>query len=153
MMIFAIDPGPKQSAFVKWNSQESGIYLHGILPNEDLMHLVREIKSWEIVVCEMVQSFGMPVGKEIFETVLLVGQIKEAVLKCGHSLNLAYRKDIKNHFCGTSRALDSNIRRALLDRFGEQGTKKNPNRLYGIKKDEWSALACAVWYSDITRNL
>lgn len=150
MIIFAIDPGPKQSAYVRWCTETEEIVSHGILANEDLMGLIRRV-GYETTVCEMVQSFGMPVGKEIFETVLLVGQIKEAILTCTRSLNLAYRKDIKNHFCGTIRALDSNIRRVLLDRFGEQGTKKSPNKLYGIKKDEWSALAVAVWYMDINK--
>jgi hypothetical protein len=49
------------------------------------------------------------------------------------------------------RAKDSNIRQALIDRFGEPGTKKVPGLLYGIKKDEWSALALGVFWHD-TQN-
>ncbi len=146
--IFAIDPGPRQSAFVKWDSKNELITDYKIVENNELMHLVRKVSPVETIVCEMIQGFGMPVGKEIFETVLLVGQIKEASLRTGHGLNLVYRKEIKQHFCGTNRAKDANIRRVLIDRFGEPGTKKNPGKLYGIKKDEWSALAVGVYFAD-----
>jgi len=147
-MIFAIDPGPKQSAFLKYDPEIERIGIFGIVDNPKLLEMVRVIQPYEEIVCEMIQGFGMPVGKEVFETVLFIGQIKEASLKAGHSLNLVYRKEIKQHFCNTNRATDSNIRCVLIDRFGEPGTKKNPGKLYGIKKDEWSALALAVYFSD-----
>ena len=147
-MIFAIDPGPKQSAYLKLSEETEIIYGFGILENEKLLEIIRLIASHETIVCEMIQSFGMPVGKEIFETVLFIGQIKEASLRNESSLNLIYRKEIKQHFCQTNRATDANIRRVLIDRFGELGTKKNPGKLYGIKKDIWSALAVAVFFSD-----
>ena len=148
MKIFTIDPGPKQSAFLKWDSEHETITSFGIVENDELLKMVRLIKPYEQIVCEMIQGFGMPVGKEIFETVLFIGQIKEASLMVGHSLNLIYRKEIKQHFCNTNRATDSNIRCVLIDRFGPPGTKKQPGKLYGIKKDEWSALALAVYFSD-----
>lgn len=147
-MIFAIDPGPKQSAFLKWDPEHEIITSFGIIENEKLMEMVRLISPLEQIVCEMIQSFGMPVGKEIFQTVLLIGQIKEAALRAGHPLNLVYRKEIKIHFCNSNRATDANIRRVLIDRFGDLGTKKNPGKLYGIKKDIWSALAVGIYFSD-----
>lgn len=153
-MIFAIDPGPKQSAFVTWNRRNNIILDYGILENDQFLHFIREprfhihpdhLLEPIFPVVEMIQSFGMPVGKEIFETVLLVGRIIEIF---NGGAKLVYRKDIKLYFCGTNRAKDSNIRRVLIDRFGEPGTKKNPGKLYGIKKDLWSALAVAVYFSD-----
>jgi hypothetical protein len=75
----------------------------------------------------------------------MVGRIQEASkIPC----HLVYRKDIKLAFCGTCKAKDANVRQALIDRFGEQGTKLNPGRLYGIKKDMWSALAVALFWYD-----
>jgi len=148
MKIFTIDPGPKQSAFLKWDSEHETITSFGIVENDELLKMVRLIQPYEQIVCEMIQSFGMPVGKEIFETVLFIGQVKEASLNAGHSLNLIYRKEIKQHFCNTNRATDSNIRCVLIDRFGPPGTKKQQGKLYGIKKDIWSALALAVYFSD-----
>ena len=46
------------------------------------------------------------------------------------------------------RAKDSNIRQALIDRFGVVGTKKNPGWFYGVSKDVWAAIAVGVTYHD-----
>ena len=46
------------------------------------------------------------------------------------------------------KAKDSNIRQALMDRFGEVGTKKNQGYFYGFKADIWQAFAVCVTYHD-----
>ena len=146
MMVLGIDPGPKQSAYLIWDTEEARVQAHGILDNMTLREwLMGELSFPTVPVIEMVQSFGMPVGKEIFETVLFIGRMIEIFRG---NANLVYRKDIKTHYCMTTRATDANIRQALIDRFGPPGTKKEPGKLYGIKKDEWSALALAVYYTD-----
>ncbi len=149
-MILGIDPGSHQTAFVIWSANR--LINRAILPNDDFIRWIR-IQSGigSIPVIEMVQSFGMPVGKEIFETVLLVGRVVEIYDSLSIRANLVYRKDIKLHFCGSNRAKDSNIRQALIDRFGLPGTKKNPGILYGVRKDIWSALACAIYWEDISK--
>jgi hypothetical protein len=43
------------------------------------------------------------------------------------------------------RAKDANIRQALLDLIGPQGTKAQPGPTYGIKSHTWAALAVAVY--------
>ena len=37
------------------------------------------------------------------------------------------------------------IRQALIDRFGDKGTRKDPGKLYGFKHDMWQALAISTY--------
>ena len=66
------------------------------------------------------------------------------------------RIQVKQHICHDSRAKDSNIIQALVDRFayGERnrgkGTKKEPGFFYGFKADVWQAFALAVTWYDLT---
>ena len=53
------------------------------------------------------------------------------------------------NLCKTMKAKDSNIRQALIDRFGEVGTKNKQGWFYGFKKDIWSAYAIGITYVDL----
>ncbi len=101
---------------------------------------------------ESIESYGMAVGREVFETVWWTGRFFEAVARRGANASRLPRKAVKLHLCGSVRAPDSNIRIALLDRFGgtelAKGTKKAPGPLFGIKSHEWAALALAVTWWD-----
>ena len=148
-MIVAIDPGPVESAVVSWDGNK--IFLARVLPNHELRSfLIERWRSEEAVVIEMVASYGMPVGREVFETVLWIGRFQECcLLGTPKGLpRLVYRLEVKQHLCHDSRAKDSNIRQALIDRFGSPGTKKAPGTLYGIKSHLWAALAVAVYAHD-----
>ena len=91
----------------------------------------------------MVASYGMAVGKEVFETVRWVGRFQQA-WRDPDAVRLVYRKDVKLHLCGSPRAKDTNIRQALIDLLGPRGTKKNPGPTYGVSSHAWAALGVAV---------
>jgi hypothetical protein len=63
-------------------------------------------------------------------------------------VDFIYRAEEKMNLCYSMKAKDSNIRQALIDRFGEVGTKNNPGFFYGFKKDIWAAFAVGVTYLD-----
>lgn len=163
MKILAIDPAPTESAWLIYDSTLAEIRNKGIWKNAALLTEIRffarhrgEPVTPERVVIEMVESFGMPVGKEVFETVFWIGRFYEAwESERGTDLDITRisRMKVKMYLCHTSRARDSNIRQALIDRFGPPGTKKNPGVTYGISKDLWSALAVAVVYADTKETL
>jgi hypothetical protein len=138
MQIIGIDPGPKLSAYCVVD--DTHIIEAKILPNNELLDVFKNKK----IILEMIASYGMPVGKEVFETVLWIGRFAQV----SSAFTLVYRKEIKLFFCNSIKARDSNIRRALIDIYGEPGTKKNKGFTYGLKKDLWAALAVAMYARD-----
>ena len=104
--------------------------------------------DYDLLVIEMIASYGMPVGKEVFDTCVWIGQFKEIATMKNKKVEYIYRKDEKMNLCNSMKAKDSNIRQALIDRFGVVGTKKNPGWFYGFKKDIWQAYAVGVTYLD-----
>ena len=157
--IIAIDPGPKQSAFVIWDG--SVVIAKHLLPNVELLWMLfshPDLKNgYPPMVIEQVRSYGMPVGADIFDTVHWSGRFHQAWIG-GHSLrtdvHLMPRKDVKMHLCQTPRAKDSNVIQALVDRFAYgqknkgKGTKKEPGFFFGFKSDIWQAFALAVTWWD-----
>ena len=147
--IFAVDPGPELSASCTLADGLPSFPQKG--SNADLLkhlyHLDGGTAS-EVLAIEMIASYGMAVGKEVFETCMWVGRFVEAWESRGGTTRLVYRRDVKLFLCQSVRATDSNIRAALLDRFGGKakaiGTKAAPGPLYSLKKDMWSALAVAL---------
>ena len=145
MIILAIDPGNEQSAYCIYDTKRRAPVAADILPNQELLHkLDSEDAPW--LAIEMVASYGMPVGRTVFETCLWVGRFVERFR--GRHI-LVYRPDVKLYLCNSVRAKDSNVGQVLLDRYGGTrraalGTKKQPGPLYGFKYDMWSALAVAI---------
>ena len=159
MTILAIDPGNEQSAFVIYDPDTGaihgkGIHANGSLRKEILTHFVKSSTSEpRHLAIEMVACYGMAVGVTIFDTAFWVGRFVEAWESTGEDHTIIYRKDVKMHLCNSMRAKDSNIRQALIDRFGPGkdkaiGKKATPGPLYGFKKDLWAALAVAVTFAD-----
>jgi hypothetical protein len=146
-MILGIDPGNIQTAYCLYSV---GAKMEaGIVPNEVMLRVLNRLSVEHpgkiVLAIEMVASYGMPVGQEVFATCVWIGRYVE---RWAEPVRLVYRKEVMLHLCGVRNAKDKNIRQALLDRFGPQGTKKAPGTTYGISKDMWSALAVAVTASE-----
>ena len=140
--ILAIDPGPVKSAFVRWDGER--VIECAWIDNADVRETIRMCWQSQIAI-EMIASYGMAVGADVFQTCVEIGRMVEAAGGC---VSLVFRRDVKLHLCGSARAKDPNVRQALLDRFGPVGTKKAPGPLYGVKSHIWSALAVAVTASE-----
>lgn len=142
--ILAIDPGTTESAFLVW---EGGLLEGGMLPNPELRYRLLENAFGGATLCaiEMVESFGMAVGKETFETVYWIGRFTECARM---PVVRVYRKQVKIHLCGTVKAKDANIRQALIDMHGAPGTKKRPGGTFGVSGHLWAALAVAQYAID-----
>lgn len=147
MRILALDPGTTQTAWVLWDTC-GDLVEFGIHGNEDMRETVRvmiEDFAPDQLAVEMIASYGMPVGAEVFQTCVWIGRFVQLwVTSTGNPWQFVYRRDVKLELCNSAKAKDGNVRQALLDRVGPQGTKKAPGPTYGVSKDVWSALGVAI---------
>ena len=145
MKIIGIDPGDTHTAIA--------VLCNGIIErtyyceNENALTLLLfahlQNPDGTQFVCEMIASYGMPVGKTIFETCVFIGRIQQVI----PSLKFITRISVKSAICHSAKAKDGNIRQALIDEYGPAGTKKAPGPTYGISGDMWAALAVATAYA------
>jgi hypothetical protein len=156
--VLAIDPGNQQSAYCLIDVETRQPELFGKVDNAELIKLIR-YGRWlpNLAAIEMVASYGMAVGADVFETCVWIGRFAETIRReLDDEPMLIKRNPIKLHFCQSGRAKDSNIRQALIDRFGGnasnggKGTKADPGWFYGFAADIWSAYAIAVYVADTT---
>ena len=139
--ILAIDPGPTCSGVVHFRCFKKPLIEARVLENNDLL-LALELAQYQSVAIEMIASYGMAVGKEVFETCVWIGRFIQAA----KIPPVRYtRQEVKLHLCGSPRAKDANVRQALIDLLGPPGTKAKPGPTYGVRSHAWAALAVAVY--------
>lgn len=149
--IVALDPGPTQTGYVVYDGAR--VLDSGIEKNRDVLRWLKaRSPEWcEELAIEMIASYGMAVGREVFETCVWVGRYMQA-WHCPDGARLILRSKVKLHLCKSSKAKDANIRAALIDLFPatgggktpQIGTVKQPGPLFGVSSHIWAALAVAV---------
>lgn len=152
MLILAIDPGNTKSGYCLISDLTLMPVEHGKIYNLELLPIIEaHAEQGCPLVIERIASYGMAVGREVFETCEWIGRFIQRFLDFGGVIVFTvFRKDEKLHICGDPRAKDANIRRALIDRFAKhdlkngKGTKDNPDWFYGFKADEWAAYAAGI---------
>ena len=152
MLYLGIDPGPEMSAYLIYETSLQYIVVAEHVANEALIGVLVDeppvLPDFGAVICEWIDSYGMPVGKSTFETVYQIGKFSE---HADPFIRIA-RRDVKMHLCGSMRAKDANVRQALIDRFPatgggkipQIGTKKQPGPLYGVSSHLWAALGVVI---------
>lgn len=145
--ILGLDPGYERSALVRLVAgMPAG---HWLAANDDIAWMLAHDHPIDFVlVLEQIESYGMAVGKEVFETVFWSG--KFAATFDGPVVRIP-RRAVKLALCHSAKANDSNIRAALIDHYGPGrekaiGTKKHPGPLYGITGDLLAATAVGLTY-------
>lgn len=148
MKLLAIDPGNVESAWLLYDPSDEIPTAWAKVPNEEVLGVL-SLEGDDrptLLAVEMIASYGMAVGREVFDTCLWIGRFVE---RWGGDFRLVYRKEVARHLCGTDRAKDANVRQALVDKFGPGkdvaiGRKATPGPLYGLTGDCWAALGVAV---------
>lgn len=155
MIVVAIDPGPLQSGWVIYDAGRvlgSGVELNG-----SILQLLESQPRDRRLAIEMIASYGMAVGKSVFDTCVWVGRFQQ-VWHAPAAVRLVYRQEVKLHLCQSANAKDSNIRQALIDRYPptgggktpQVGTKDKPGPLYGMSSHAWPALGVAIVADETT---
>lgn len=182
MIILAIDPGSEQSAWLLYDTKSKLPIKFGINENVYLLSAIQSATSLNFLAVEMIASYGMPVGKTVFETCVWIGRFIQAW--GGENYKKFYRKtDVCMHLCHNTAAKDSNIRQAIIDRYGGKnraiGNKRcpkckgkgwygagrpicpackggkwkyPPGPLFGVAEDVWAALAVAITAAESSKN-
>ena len=164
--IWAIDPGNIDSGFAILDAETRAPLFAEKLPNEELREMLWRTYDAPVgdtictkVVIEMIASYGMAVGRDVFETCVWIGRFQEALLATHVPVDLVFRREVKLHHCHATKAKDSNVIQALVDRFAPgaknygKGTKASPGFFYGFKKDVWQAYALGVYEADRLEGL
>jgi len=172
--IFAIDPGPTRSAYlIAAPGSPLAIVEYGYEPNLALLARLLDCEREHELVIEEVEHYGLPAGRDVFQTVRWSGRFEQA-WQPGF-VRYVPRRAVKLELCGSPRANDGTVRQAVIDRFGGDevaiggvqcrlchgsgtrgrgkakaacerchGEKPAAGPLKGIANDVWSALALAL---------
>ena len=161
--ILSIDPSCKHSAFTLIDMDSLAIMSMGFLEEKDILNLIGNIQElygenhiYHLAV-ETIQNLGCIVGREVFDTCILIGKILERAesTKKYHNIVKIYRSEEKLNLCGTTKTNDVGIKNSLIQRFAKdvpnygKGTKKSPGWFYGVKADIWQAYAIGITYYDL----
>lgn len=139
-MILGVDPGTTQSAWVVFDPKTQTICSMGIEANESFLAALRiSNPSIHVFAIEHIASFGFTVGQEVMETLRWEGRFEEAMRRQSVIMYPVRRKQVVAHHCGSVKGNDSAVRKAMIDRFGNDT---------GCTYDLWSALAIASCASD-----
>ena len=152
--LLAIDPGNDMSGWCVIDVPSRRPLAFGKTNNADLRVQLGGLDVDRAVI-EMIASYGMPVGAEVFVTCIWIGRFSEALLRrWGRLPDLVTRQAIKLHHCHSNKANDATIRQALVDRFAYgqpnhgKGTKAAPGWFHGFAADVWQSYALAVYCAD-----
>lgn len=168
-----VDPGTDQTGICALFPGDDTPKHIGIVPNGELLDHASDIAhdlatSWPAgisvnVGVEMIACYGMPVGREVFETCVWIGRFitEWPRLAAPVAMRRVYRREVKVHVCDSPRAKDGNIRQAIIDRYPKTGggktpqigTKADPGPLYGMKSHIWAALGVAITARDTWEKL
>lgn len=150
--ILAIDPGNVESGWCLIDAGTLRPLEFGKDVNEKVLLLCGAL-PFDRAAVEMIASYGMSVGREVFDTCRWIGRFEQHIRQAtGRYPDLVFRREEKLHICGDPRAKDTNIRRALVDRFAThdlkngKGTKDAPDWFYGFRADCWAAYAVGITY-------
>ena len=157
MIMLGIDPGPRDSGLTWWDTDAEKVRES----REDLNdNILRELRDNPIPMCaaamiiiEDPQPMRRPASEDFIDTCKWSGRFREAIeggldlATIGSLIMIPYR-EVSQHFCRIVGAKETFVKRAIIEKYGDPGTKSKPGKLYGTKGHGWSALAVCIVASE-----
>lgn len=145
--ILGVDPGPAESAFALVTGDQQVLRADKV-GNDSLIERIRQAPPAHVAI-ESIQSYGMAVGRSVFDTCFFIGELIRTCKDAGIPFTLYPRPEYTRRICGVGKVNDAVLRQALLLRFG--GDRKG-EPLFALKgcTDKRSAFAVAVYHLDLT---
>jgi hypothetical protein len=132
-VVLSVDPGPTRSAWMILEDGKPTEWVHDL--NDHVLEVVAGLPFTPLAI-EMVSHYGPDIhpGKDVFETCVWIGRFIEAH---GGEATRIYRHQVKKLLIGTGAAKDSNIRQALIDRWGGREKAIGGVKCSGCKGKGW----------------
>lgn len=152
MFFLGIDPGSSESAYALITYDE-GECPYQILDsdkveNKELLRMIAD-DEWGLgkltVAIEGLQSYGMSVGREVFDTAYMIGRLQQLCDTIGHDWVVHNRPVYAKAICGTNKVSDAILRQALLLKYGGDA-KGQPLHMLKGASDKRSAFAVIVYH-------
>jgi hypothetical protein len=149
--LLAIDPGTTMTAYVIIDTNTRCPIQFDKIKNDALYKMIFDYynNSYDEMVIEMIASYGMRVGSEVFETCVAIGRLEAIAEMQNKPHHRIGRIDVKRNLTGRTTSKDKDIIAALTARYGCKGTKASPGQLYGFYGDIWSAYAVGITWIDM----
>lgn len=153
--VLAIDPGPVNTAYALVRRKDRHIYAFGICDNQTLLQRLEQLLPADVAI-EMIASYGMAVGAEVFETCVWIGRIIQHLESHGaDNVSRIFRREVKIAMCGSMKAKDANVRQAIIDSYQTNqftDVTKKGGPLYKVSKDVWAAIGVALTQIEKDKN-
>ena len=151
--VLAIDPGDRVSAYVVMDRETQRPLEHDKVDNDELERRLKEKEiQFDEAVEEIVSSYGLVVGRNVYFTCIEIGRLSSLIESLGVKVYGCYRRDVKLHLTGRAASKDVNVRAALIEMYAKhdfkngKGTKDKPDWWYKFRADEWAAAGLAVTF-------
>jgi hypothetical protein len=155
MKLLAIDPGTTKSGWVLLENREDAAYYGlpildtpdskgtsyivpvewGWSDNHEMYSLINKFQA--PIVIEDVAHYGMPVGRDVFETIRWTGRFDRHAEASALTSAYINRPEVKLALCGSPRANDSTVRQALIDRYGGEDKAVGGKKCKSCKGKGW----------------
>lgn len=134
--VLSIDPGPVKSGWVLMDGEVP--HKWGWDDNADLRELLTAnpyTPGARCLLIEYPKPRGMPTSKEEMDTLFAAGRLVQAWSRLWFPV---YRSDVKLALCGHARAKDTNIRQAIIDRYGGDSVAIGGKKCATCKGKGWN---------------